>query len=147
MLLYSWSNLIVTGTYASDGNCIFGCMQAVSSKLDEMAQAEPTERQSHLGETEHDHDYEEPPAKSSKSSKPAYKRGKSGRISKSAGKQQADNQAQEGESAEDNDSSGGSHMEQDNDRKNVAQKSSASRDGLSPAGLAWPKRPPRDKRM
>lgn len=122
-------------------------MQAVSSKLDNLAQAEPTDRQSHLGETEYDHDYAEPPAKSSKSSKAAPKRGKSAHISKSAGKQQAESPAQEGPSAEDSDSNDGSHMEQDNDRKISAQKSSASRDGLSPAGLAWPKRPPRDKKI
>lgn len=123
-------------------------MQAVSSKLDKLAQAEPTERQSHLGETEYDHDYEDPAAKSSKSSEPAPKRGKSARITaggKTEGPQQADRHAHEGDRAKCHDSNDERYMEQDDDKKDTGHKSLASRGRLSPAGLAWPTRSPRGK--
>lgn len=117
-------------------------MQAVSSKFDDLIQAEPTERQSDLRETEYDPDNEEPAAKSSKLSKTASKHDKSAR-SRTGNQQQPDNDAPKGDSKKSSDVDG--QVEQEENVTDIAQESTASRGGLSPAGLAWPKRPPRGK--
>lgn len=128
--------------------------QAVSTKLDKLAQAEPAERESLLGETEYDPEYEERPAKQSKASKAVTNRGKSVRIaaSRNAGKEQdddvndGDDNAQEGHPQKDKiDHSLDTSHQASNDTKDVKQESENSKGGLSPAGLAWPKRPPRRK--
>ena len=132
-------------------------LQAVSSKLDKLAKAEPTERESHLGKTEYDPDYKEPPAKRSKASKAATKRGKSGQLTagSSAGKQQNekdvcddDNDAQEGDLQKDNaldDDNNNICQQGPDDTTDAKQESEGGKGGLSPAGLAWPRRPPRKK--
>lgn len=129
-------------------------LQAVSTKLDKLAQAEPAERESLLGETEYDPEYEERPAKQSKASKAVTNRGKSVRIaaSRNAGKEQdddvndGDDNAQEGHPQKDKiDHSLDTSHQASNDTKDVKQESENSKGGLSPAGLAWPKRPPRRK--
>lgn len=120
-------------------------VQAVSSKLDDLIQAEPVERQSHLGETEYDPDHREPASKSSKSSPAASKHDKSARSTagrKSADQQQPDKDAPKGDSTKSGD---GNHQVEQEGVTDTAQESGASRRGLSPAGLAWPKRPPRGK--
>lgn len=46
---------------------------------------------------------------------------------------------------DENGSDSSDQMEQEEEVTDSAQKPAASRGGLSPAGLAWPKRPPRGK--
>lgn len=121
-------------------------MQAVSSKLDSLVQAEPTDRQSHLGEAEVDPDHEEPAAESSKAAGAVATHGKSARSTtegRKANQQQHDEDASKGSS----ETSGDSDVRtgQEEGAHDVAQETIASRGGLSPAGLAWPKRPPRGK--
>lgn len=118
----------------------------MTSKLDDLLQAEPTERQSHLGETEYDPDYDEPAANSSKSSQAASKHDKSAHSmtgSRSAGHQQPDKDA----SKDDSEKSGKDNVrkEQEEGVIDATKESNASKGGLSPAGLAWPKRLPRGK--
>lgn len=108
---------------------LVGTLQAVSSKLDKLAEAQPTERQSHLGETEYDPDYEEASANTSKTLKAMPKHSQSTRKKAASSAKQHSNDEEE---------------QKDDDKEGEdAKKSPAGQGNLSPAGLAWPKRPPR----
>jgi len=124
----------------------------VSAKLDELAAAPPPERESHLGETEHDADYEEPAAKSSKPKEAAGSVAASepdsaaaAQPTKSAGSA-ARKAAKDDKGDESNDYWGKSAegiTDEEEDRKqklHVGQDDSLLDDRLS-----WPKRPPRRK--
>ena len=119
--------------FRPQGCCV--TLQAVSAKLDELAQTAPAERQSHLGETQHDADYQQPAAKPGKSSSAAVvsaKHKKSARVS--AARKAKDDQ--EDESDEDGEKS------VENDR--VKMHDNAGSD-VHDNRLSWPKRPSKNK--
>lgn len=111
-----------------------------------MMQAEPTDRQLPLGEAEVDTDHAEPAAESSKPAKPVTTHGKAAHSTtggRKSSRQHRDKEMSKGDS----ENSGDSDVQagQEEGLQDTAHESVASRGGLSPAGLAWPKRPPRGK--
>lgn len=124
----------------------------MSAKLDELAQAAPPGRQSHLGETEHDADYEQPASKSKRAPAPsaaaaqgarsAGQRSKSARNA-AAIKAKADKE-DEGDEHSDRSAEGSTDEEEDQDGSvHVGKDDSSVEDHKT---LSWPpRRPPRKK--
>ena len=126
--------------------------QAVSAELDELAQTAPPGRESHLGETEHDADYQQKSQKASAPSASDAKHAKSPSAAaaqhpkparKSAARKvktdKADRKGDDrGESAEES---------TDSEKRHKTQKQAGTNDSLlnSHTTLSWPKRLPRKK--
>lgn len=109
-------------------------------------QAEPADKQLQHGEAEVDPDHEEPAAESSKPAKAVATHGKAAHSTtggRKANQQQDDEDALKGNSEKSGD--GDVQVGQEEGAQDAEHESGASRGGLSPAGLAWPKRPPRGK--
>ena len=126
--------------------------QAVSAKLDELAQTAPAGRESRLGETEHDADYQ---PKSQKASAPSASDAKHTKSPSAAAAQhpkaarksaarkvkidkEDDNGDNWGESAEES---------TDSEERNSTQMHAGTNNSLlhSHTALSWPKRLPRKK--
>ncbi|DBA71329.1 TPA: hypothetical protein ACH3X2_011140 [Trebouxia sp. C0005] len=126
--------------------------KAVSAKLDELAQAPPPGRESHLGETEHDADYQPEPQKASAPSASDAKHTKS----PSAGAAQHPKPARKSaarkvktDKEDNNDDNWGETAEgsTDSDGRHSTQMHAGTNNSLlhSHTALSWPKRLPRKK--
>ena len=124
--------------------------QAVSAKLDELAQIAPPGRESHLGETEHDADYQ---PKSQKASAPSYaKHAKSPSAAAAQHPKPARKSAARKVKSDKEDSNGdhgGESAEEssDSEEEHNTQMHAGTKDSLlnSNTTLSWPKRLPRKK--
>ena len=130
------------------------CMgpQAVSAKLDELAQIAPPGRESHLGETEHDTDYQ---PKSQKASAPSASDAKHAKSPSAAAAQRpksarksAARKVRSDKEDDDGDDRGESDEESsDSQERHNTQMRAGTNDSLphSQTTLSWPKRLPRKK--
>ena len=124
--------------------------QAVSAKLDELAQIAPPGRESHLGETEHDADYQ---PKSQKASAPSYaKHSKSPSAAAAQHPKPARKSAARKVKRDKEDSNGdhgGESAEEssDSEEEHNTQMHAGTNDSLlnSNTTLSWPRRLPRKK--
>ncbi len=125
--------------------------QAVSAKLDELAQTAPPERESHLGETEHDADYQPKSQKASAPSASDTKHAKSPSAAaqhpKPARKSAARKVKSDKEDGNGDDKGMSAEDSSDSEERHDTQTQAGTNDSLphSQTALSWPKRLPRKK--
>ena len=124
--------------------------QAVSAKLDELAQIAPPGRESHLGETEHDADYQ---PKSRKASAPSYATHTKSPSAAAAQRPKPARKSAARKVKSDKEDSNGDHggesaeESSDSEEEHKTQIHAGTNDSLlnSNTTLSWPKRLPRKK--